>query len=334
MRTNLQESAARPDRRQLGVGGLAEKHAPGMHVRKLAKAWTDWCLDSLLLPIHRKVVRSPSVILAYHNIVPDDWMAEGDVSLHLRRAHFSIQLDALLATHDVVPLASILASPQSSSARPRAAITFDDAYAGALSLGVAELVRRELPATVFVAPGWLGGKTFWWDDFADGAHGVRSSLRKFALNKLAGDDREIRAWAERRAYRRQETAPVLRGCQMKDLAKAVATGFITLAAHSWTHPLLPTVDRERLVRELVDPLNWLRREFGQAASPYLAYPYGGYDDSVVLAAQRAGYVAAFTVAGGPVRTPIVDGWHELPRVNVPAGISLSGFIRRSAGMPL
>src|SRR2546423_5455975 len=91
-------------------------------------------------------MRDRTLILAYHNVVPDEQPIFGDRSLHLRRSDFAAQLDALRETHDVVPLPAVLLP--SHGPRPRAAITFDDAYAGAVTLGVAEVVARGLPATV------------------------------------------------------------------------------------------------------------------------------------------------------------------------------------------
>lgn len=81
--------------------------------------------------------RSRTLILAYHAIVPEGASPAGDTSLHLPQAQFAAQLDALAPGHDVVALADALAPPPPRSSRPRVAITFDDAYQGAVSAGVA-----------------------------------------------------------------------------------------------------------------------------------------------------------------------------------------------------
>jgi peptidoglycan/xylan/chitin deacetylase (PgdA/CDA1 family) len=303
-------------------------------LRQRAKRLVEWYSDSIVLPIHRRLNPSPSIVLVYHNIVPDDWAGGGDASGHLRHTNFTDQLNALVRTHDVLPLEALLQPPGPRCMRPRAAITFDDAYAGALTIGLTELVHRRLPATVFVAPGYIGGKTFWWDDLADRVTGLQESTRTFALQKLGGDDRSVRKWAERHHRSITRVTPEGRGCELNHLKSAVATGLVTLAAHSWTHPVLPRVDDQRLIDELVAPLEWLREEFGPAALPYLAYPYGLFDRRVVRAAREAGYTAAFAVSGGSLRHPIANRVHELPRVNVPAGISLSAFKRWSVGVSL
>src|SRR3989454_12415715 len=95
--------------------------------------------------------REHTLVLTYHNIVPERSPPFGDRSLHLPRPLFVRQLEQLLRTHAVVPLEDVLA-PARPSHRPRVAITFDDAYRGATVMGVEELTKRGLPATLFVVP--------------------------------------------------------------------------------------------------------------------------------------------------------------------------------------
>ncbi len=47
------------------------------------------------------------------------------------------------------------------------AITFDDGYVDVLATALPLLERFDLPATVFLATGWLGSsRRFWWHDLA------------------------------------------------------------------------------------------------------------------------------------------------------------------------
>ncbi|HVI72058.1 MAG TPA: hypothetical protein VM656_11280, partial [Pyrinomonadaceae bacterium] len=105
--------------------------------------------------------KAHTLVLAYHNVVPEGEAARGDTSLHLPQRDFSQQLDLLQRTHHVIPLTDLATAHK--TAKPRAIITFDDAYAGALEAGVVELQKRSLPATVFVTPAFVGGAAFWWD---------------------------------------------------------------------------------------------------------------------------------------------------------------------------
>src|SRR5213079_1926770 len=92
-----------------------------------------------------------------------------------RAAHVRHAL--VLSYHAVVPLEQLLA-PAPPGRRPRVAITFDDGYRGAVCIGVPELARRDVPATLFVVPGFVGKGPFWWDAVAPGARGVDPALRQ------------------------------------------------------------------------------------------------------------------------------------------------------------
>ncbi len=272
----------------------------------------------------RRRLRGRTIVLAWHDVVPDVAPAAGDRSLHLPFSRFRAQLDRLAATHDVVPLAAAHAPP--TGGRPRAAITFDDAYLGAVELAVPELARRGLPATVFVTAGRLGS-TFWWDRLA-GADGLDDSLRAECLGRLGGDEARIGEHAARNAWPAAELPPHLRSATEAELRVAAELPGVTLGAHTWTHPSLPACDDARLLDELARPLEWLRQRF-ENTIPWLAYPYGHADARVAAAAAAAGYAGAFLVSGGYIHPGAAP--HLLSRFNVPAGLSPDGFAARLAG---
>ncbi len=272
---------------------------------------------------HRREV----LVLAYHNVVPRGAHATGDLSLHLPQDEFARQLDSLRRTHDVVGLDSIL-EPRPHSARPRAVVTFDDAYRGALTAGVDELVRRGMPATVFVAPAFVGGGTFWWDEYADPARGLDPGLRGHALGALRGQGERVGAWMMERATRPATLPAHATVADETLLGRAAACAGITLASHTWSHPNLAALAEDELDAELARPLAWLRERF-RVAIPWLSYPYGLSSPAVERAAERAGYRGAFRVEGG--WTAGAAGPFALPRINVPAGVSLHGFELRTAG---
>ena len=55
----------------------------------------------------RRRLGDATVVLAYHNVVPDGETVRGDRSLHLPRREFARQLDLIRRTHEVVPLESL-----------------------------------------------------------------------------------------------------------------------------------------------------------------------------------------------------------------------------------
>jgi peptidoglycan/xylan/chitin deacetylase (PgdA/CDA1 family) len=273
-------------------------------------------------------LRDKSLVLAYHNVVPTGLQPSGDLNLHLPQHEFAAQLDVLLRHHDVVPLTSLL-EPGRKAKRLRVAITFDDAYAGALDAGVRELVERGMPATIFVAPGLLGG-TAWWDVVADPTRGLDPGFRTRALNELAGKRDAILREAKLTGGE-SATHETYRIGSLAELARAAGRPGITLASHTWSHPNLCALSRDELLHELSSSLQWLQAQH-PSALPWLTYPYGLWSHDIATAAANVGYVAALRVDGGWFDPASPGSRYSLPRLNIPSGLSLDGFALRLAGI--
>ncbi len=298
-------------------------------MRRRLKDVAERLLCASGLPVvARSVRRSRTVVLAYHNIVPAGERARGDLSLHLPQRAFARQVELLARTHEVVPLSAVFAGREEPT-RPRAVITFDDACQGALTAGLSELARVGVPATIFVCPAFLGGRSFWWDSLA-GADGVRPELRAHALDELRGDDTAVRGWAHGRLDAEREVPQHQTAASESQLSSALARGGITLASHSWGHRNLTRLADAELREELVRPLVWLRERFEHVVD-WLSYPYGLSSPAVEKAAASAGYTGAFRIDGGWL-PPGEPNRFALPRVNVPAGLSLRGFELRVSGL--
>ncbi|HEX5436690.1 MAG TPA: polysaccharide deacetylase family protein [Gemmatimonadaceae bacterium] len=272
------------------------------------------------------------LVLAYHNILPGGAPAVGDRSLHLPQRSFTAQLDWLRDRCSVVSLDDALSAPlPAAPSTPRIAITFDDAYRGAVTVGVPELVARGLPATIFVAPTFVGGGTFWWDVLAQPAEaGLDAGVRHHALEACRGEDAVVREWA-RSAGQQEEPMPGYATCASEDeLRAAAAQSGISVGSHTWSHANLTRLDGEALCSELKRPLAWLEERFS-GVSRTLSYPYGSCSAHVARAAAAAGYRAGLRIDGGWIRGRPRDPF-AIPRLNVPAGLSIDGFILRTAGL--
>ena len=274
----------------------------------------------------RRYARHRTLILGYHNVVLGAGSPRGDRSLHLAVDVFAQQLDLLAETCEVVPLTKII--EPNLTRRPRLAITFDDAYRGAVTIGTAELRKRGLPATIFVAPAFVGGQAFWWDELTP--PGAESPVidRSMALGALQGKDQAVREWARQRSLGPFPAGEDQQVATEDELRVATHTGLVTLGSHSWSHPNLATLPEPELAEELTRPLDWLRSRF-EAVVPWLSYPYGCSSPLVEHVARAKGYVAGLRIEGGWVRHPERRPY-EIPRLNVPAGISGPGFSLRTA----
>lgn len=316
MRVNQRESARSGEVRE-NLKAMAETLAVASGAPSLARRFT------------RGSVR----ILAYHNVAPDDEDASGELTLHLPRTRFAEQLDLLMESHEIVSLESVLENEATSPSRPRAVITFDDAYQGAMTAGVAELADRKLPATVFVTPKLLGGQVFWWDRLAALAGGtLDEDIRRTALSVHDGRQEAVTRWAGSRDPEVGSPVPRwARSASADDVEAAVDVG-VTLASHSWSHPNLTRLPSTDLSEELERPLSWLRRHFPDDSIPWLSYPYGLSSAEVEQAARRAGYRAAVRAEGGCAAA--ADPVFTLPRISIPRGLSHRGFELRISGLPL
>jgi peptidoglycan/xylan/chitin deacetylase (PgdA/CDA1 family) len=263
--------------------------------------------------------RGHALVLAYHNVVRDGSVA-GDRSLHVSVGRFREHIDALAAVCDVVSLAAVLASEPRS--RPMVAITFDDAYLGALTHGLDVLAERGIPSTVFVAPERLGG-AFWWDALS-GASGMTESVRATALARYAGEDARVRAWAAETGIIAHTPPADYFAASVAQLDAAMARhDRLTLASHTWSHPNLSALEPPALGDEFRRPLDWLRERYSGVPA-WVAYPYGLSSSRVRDAARTSGYEAGFLVSGGWMPRKDADPF-ALPRLNIPAGLSTPGF---------
>lgn len=271
--------------------------------------------------------RDRVAILAYHNVVPDGARPVGDVSLHLPLTSFRRQMDLLGKYYDIVSLDQLSQPP--SSDRPRAAITFDDAYRGAVELALPDLVARGYPSTVFVCPGLLGGGPFWWDRLTDGGpSGLDPDVRSQALGEFQGRDDLL---AERFPDQPELPAYLLPGTA-DDLVAAAKADVVSFASHTWSHPNLTQIDGGRLAEELQTSRTWMEEQCpGRVLPEHLSFPYGLWNANVVRAAAQIGYRWLYRVDGGPAVISVEQDPLVIPRINIPAGVSLRGFELRVAG---
>jgi peptidoglycan/xylan/chitin deacetylase (PgdA/CDA1 family) len=105
---------------------------------------------------------SKGIILMYHRVAEpsaDPW------GLSVTPAHFAEQLQVLRQQANPRRLGEIarIAEGERVAGRP-VALTFDDGYADNLYEAKPLLEEYEVPATCFVTTGYLGNRSYWWDE--------------------------------------------------------------------------------------------------------------------------------------------------------------------------
>jgi peptidoglycan/xylan/chitin deacetylase (PgdA/CDA1 family) len=298
-------------------------------VRSFLKSRIESALSSSGVAwICRHRVRGKRLILAYHGVIPEGADPSGESSLFIAQRDFAAHLDLLAETADVAPLDQIY---EEGDGRPRVAITIDDAYRGAVREGVQELVKRRLPATIFVAPARLNGHVFWWDALSSKAGTLDSRVREHALHALAGSDERVRTWAaQSRLSASHIVSDHARAATRDELRIAVGRPGITVGSHTWSHANLAGLPTRDLVSEVRQSRAWLQAEFAEKAIDWLAYPYGLDSSAARRAVADASYVGALRVAGGWHRADDVSPYAR-PRFNVPARLSVAGLKARLTG---
>jgi peptidoglycan/xylan/chitin deacetylase (PgdA/CDA1 family) len=278
--------------------------------------------------IAQQRLRGKRLIIAYHGIIPHGAEPSGERSLFLRQRDFAAQLDML---SEVLDIASLDRIDDEGDGRPRAAITIDDAYQGAVCVGVRELVKRGLPATIFVAPARLEGHVFWWDALAANTGRLEDSVRNHALNGLNGLDERVRAWASRSALLTSDALPeYARAATRAELHAAASLPGITLGSHTWSHTNLSKLTITEILSEVTQSRTWLRREFPGRVVDWLAYPYGIDCVAAHQALADSSYTGALRNDGGWHRPARVSPFAR-PRLNVPASLSVAGLKARALG---
>lgn len=278
--------------------------------------------------VRRRLLRRDTLVLAYHNVLPPGVQARGETSLHLSSRDFERQLAILGKTHQVVPIGEVFATSHSGS-RPRAAITFDDAYVGAIEYAIPRLVRLGIPATVFVAPGLLG-KHAWWDLLAAPTGSVPTAMRSRALVEHGGKGDAVLAWAGLNSAD-TDLDGAYRIATSEQITTIATQAGISIGSHSWSHPNLARCDESSLHFELRESMDWLSRRFDSFV-PWLAYPYGLHSPEVEAVAASMGYEGALCIDGGWAGSDAIERRYSVSRCDVPAGLSLNGFRLRVDGM--
>lgn len=275
----------------------------------------------------RRIRGGRVVVLAYHNVVPDELGGSGDSSLHLPLSTFRRHLDLICRDFQPLALQDLLESHgPATTGETAVVITFDDAYRGTLDLALPELTRRGLTATVFVAPSLLGDRTLWWDAMAESwAREPEPNLRSRILEEGRGRLEEAAQIGRRHGVHWQEMSELLRTSTESELHDAIQRNECTVGSHTWSHASLVALDEEGVEEELARSRSWLQERFGTAYLDVLSYPYGNCSSTVETLVERCGYRAGMALTKRSLRAGEVSGRFRIPRMNVPAGISDNGM---------
>jgi len=103
--------------------------------------------------------------------------------------------------------------------------------------------------------------------------------------------------------------------------KLIAAGW-EIDAHTFTHTDLTRASPSLLRHDVAGSRRWIQNVFKQPAN-FFCYPAGRYDDTVIAAVRRAGYLGAETEVAG--KASPADGMFTLPRFEMLRGDGVAGL---------
>ncbi|SFZ71610.1 polysaccharide deacetylase family protein [Chitinimonas taiwanensis] len=301
--------------------------------------------------------RAKLSILTFHRVLaqPDPLLPdEPDV------ARFDEELRWLGRWFQVLPLDEAAARLQAGSLPARAAvITFDDGYANNATQALPLLQKHAMPATFFIASGFLNGGRMWNDAIIETVRGCRQP--QLDLSALGLGSWPLGSVAERRqalngliAKIKYQTPPerLALVAQIADLAEVTLPDDLMMrseqvrllhragmqiGAHTCSHPILATLSDAEAEREIVDSQAALQ-DIIAAPVRLFAYPNGrpgkDYHASHTAMLRRAGFVAAVSTAMGaaslgsdPFQLPRFKPWD---RSAFKYGLRMLGNLRAPA----
>jgi len=288
--------------------------------------------------IVRRWFKPGGAILTYHRIAPAD---SGPYGITTTPEHFAAHMEHLRRTCRPMSLTELAACTSSGTVPPRAvAVTFDDGYVDNLLHAKPVLDAWDIPATVFVATGYIGGeREFWWDELEQLLLGVRELPRRLELEVsghlygfavadpahreallwelntllrgLPAEARNaaltaIRSWSQAVDRTREDRRPMT----AEELLRLSSDGRVTLGAHSVSHPdlsCLPVAVQRAEIRESRRSLEALT---GQLVAAH-AHPFGFCNAETVAIVKEEGFELACAAAESSIEAG--DDVFSLPR---------------------
>ncbi|WP_019625797.1 polysaccharide deacetylase family protein [Thioalkalivibrio sp. ALJT] len=273
-------------------------------------------------------------ILLYHQVLPTPDPLRPDAP---DTATFDWQMELLSRHSSVLALPEALHHLETGTLPPRAtAITFDDGYADNRLHALPVLQRHGLPATFFIAAGYLNGGRMFNDTLIEtirrapngtldlGAEGLgtytlsNAESRRQAIRDII---REIK-WRPRQeregsveAIARHIGADLPDDLMMTDQqVRELAEAGMTIGGHTLSHPILAQEDARTAATEIAQGRQRLQAITGQSVDLF-AYPNGrpgqDYTARDVGFVRDAGFSAAVSTSMGS--SAVQSDRFQLPR---------------------
>lgn len=282
-----------------------------------------------------------AVILMYHRVAALPGYAYPIV---VSPENFRDQMRLISGQYNPISLLDLAEALESRSIPNRAVVvTFDDGYADNYTNAFPILTEFAVPATVFVASGYIdSGREFWWDDIERIIMtpaqlpdrltlNIRSEKRDWEIDPSGARGplrKELHQWLKQLGIRERNEAlaqlydwagvtasgrPEHRSMTSQELNKLANNGVVDIGAHTVNHPKLSSLSKEIQFDEISNGRQDLE-EILRSPVNCFSYPYGTFDDFDEDSAeivQRLEFMAACTTE--PRRVELKSNLFHLPR---------------------
>ncbi|MEP7245089.1 MAG: polysaccharide deacetylase family protein [Gammaproteobacteria bacterium] len=282
------------------------------------------------------------LVMIYHRVLTErDLMMPSEPTA----ADFDAQMRLLCENFNVLPLREAAERLRAGTLPTRAVcVTFDDGYANNCEVALPILKTRGVPATVFVAPGFLNGGCMFNDTVIEA---LRQAPAEFDLSELGFGTFKLGSPASRMkavgeilgkvkyfepAQRLQSVRALIErsgGKLPTDLmmtdeqVRTLADAGIDIGAHTMNHPILASIDADTARTEILQSKRRLEEITGAPVRTF-AYPNGkperDYNRTHVTLAREAGFDLAVSTSWGaataqsdPFQIPRIAPWDSTAR---------------------
>lgn len=316
-------------------------------------------LESIKRALRYMLSPRHAVVLAYHSALRQP--QEFSIWHHMEARQLEAQL-AWLAQHcRCISIAELMDGLASKNLPKKAvAVTFDDGFANNLHVVLPILERYRIPATFFIAAGFIGTDRLLWPEVlgcimsATRRESFQFGGRQFTIGNAAEKvntyqalarhlkwtpstqlDAELRALGDamnvtESELRAQPLARETRMMSWQELQTLAASELVEIGAHTVNHHPLASLSDAEAEWEIVSGKQMLEAAVSKVR--YFAYPYGGppdYSSQHRRMIVDAGYEASFTTDAECVRPDSQQ--FSMPRLGVGSEASQSDIAYQVSG---
>jgi peptidoglycan/xylan/chitin deacetylase (PgdA/CDA1 family) len=299
------------------------------------------------------LIDPPVVVLAYHRVT----VLKSDFhSLAVSPVNFRAHMQYLKRSFNIVRFEE----DWSAAKKPAVAVTFDDGYADNALEALTIIEEEGVPATFFISTGNIGSRReFWWDELErlvlgesnyplrfqlnDPEYGktwptetyrgrrsmycdLHQSAKRIKTEQRAGWLEQIREWAGLN----EVTNEANRSLTREELMTLAESRWVTIGAHTVTHPTLAFLTEEEQRREIVSSKQQLEEFIGRGVTVF-SYPFGAksdYDMTTGRICREAGFLKAAAAFPGEAHRwsdPFQIPRHAIPNLDADAFARLKGL---------